>query len=43
MEQCCGRCKWLEDDDVCNCEDSEAYGISVAYDDSCGEFEEMED
>lgn len=41
-EECCGNCKWLENDDVCTCEDSEAYGLSTSWDDYCGEFDERE-
>lgn len=46
MNECCRNCAYCDETDqdyVCTCEDSEAYGISVSEDDSCGEFEENED
>lgn len=47
MDRICGNCKFhlpiAEDEFTCDCEESEGYGLSTAYDDSCSEFEERED
>lgn len=46
MGKCCGNCAYCdetEEDYICTCEDSEAYGLSVLFDDYCTEFEGNED
>lgn len=48
MNECCGNCKYnkyvkFTDDYICDCEDSDGYGLSTAFDDYRGEFEEREE
>ena len=48
MDKICGNCKYNEFDDeiddyACNCPDSDEYGISTFYEDTCDEFEERDD
>ena len=48
MDKICGNCEYNQydteaDDYVCACEDSEAYGISTFYEDTCDNFEERDD
>lgn len=45
-KQCCGTCTYCQSIDGewrCDNEDSEAYGLSVAYSDYCDEYKERED
>lgn len=47
MDECCANCRYNKydkptDDFICDCEESEGYGLSTSYDDYCGCFEEKE-
>lgn len=47
LNQCCGTCdncrKSVTGEFVCDCCDSEMYGLDTAYDDRCDEWVERED
>lgn len=47
MDAICGNCKhhlpMAENELVCDCEESEGYGLSTSFDDACECFEEMEE
>lgn len=46
MDEVCGTCKWnvynTDDGYCCGNDESEAYGIPTAYDDTCDDWEEKE-
>lgn len=46
MDECCINCaysKVMADELMCDCEESEGYGLSITDDDYCGCFERKED
>lgn len=44
MNECCRNCVFCvpmaQEECVCDCEESEGYGLSIDPDDYCGEFQE---
>lgn len=47
MDEICGKFKYhlpmAENEFVCDCEESEGYGLSTQFDDACECFEEREE